>query len=406
METFKEKLQLLKLLLPDAREQNLSVALRLSNGEVERALNIYLEQRERHDKSSNHSKQSKLDSFIKEKQADKKDIEKNDDNTPSKKRKIEDLTDKTVNKDNLSSKKLLNLQEVLRWSPNTSESAVEKRIRTQTLRLYRPEDISVRTPCTLIQNVLPKKLANSLLRIMLKESDTFTRNQGFLFGQLSTTPHTSQYYVSNEMKIGSSNGRHFPPEMEQAKFIIMNIINEKRKERKIYEYEVQGDWNPNIAAANCYSGSKVTRQFRLRRIGNDSLNITNQSSPSTIYSIPLIHNSLIIMWPPCQELWKHEVCPQNSIDKHPIAGSKRINITFRQFRDEYGNEMTPICNHGELCMLKPVFNGRNVGRYFYTCNAGGPEGKCDFFEWLNIDKKKKDFEERLRMLENTKNSEK
>lgn len=198
-----------------------------------------------------------------------------------------------------------------------------------------------------------------------------------------------------------------------------------------YEYEVQGDWNPNIAAANCYSGSKecvnwhsdklthlgplpiigslslgVTRQFRLRRIGNDSLNITNQSSPSTIYSIPLIHNSLIIMWPPCQELWKHEVCPQNSIDKHPIAGSKRINITFRQFRDEYGNEMTPICNHGELCMLKPVFNGRNVGRYFYTCNAGGPEGKCDFFEWLNIDKKKKDFEERLRMLENTKNSEK
>ena len=23
-----------------------------------------------------------------------------------------------------------------------------------------------------------------------------------------------------------------------------------------YEYEVQGDWNPNIAAANCYANSK------------------------------------------------------------------------------------------------------------------------------------------------------
>jgi hypothetical protein len=109
------------------------------------------------------------------------------------------------------------------------------------------------------------------------------------------------------------------------------------------------------------------------------------------------------MWPPCQELWKHEVCPQYSIDKHQIAGFKRINITFRQFRDEYGSEMTPICHHGELCMLKPVFNGRNVGRYFYSCDAGGPEGKCDFFEWLNIGKRKEEFE-KLRMLE-TKNND-
>ena len=81
--------------------------------------------------------------------------------------------------------------------------------------------------------MLPKELANSLLQIMLKESNTFIRNQGFLFGQLYTSPHTSQYYVSNEMKIKSSNyARYFPPEMEQARTIIMDIVNEKRKERK------------------------------------------------------------------------------------------------------------------------------------------------------------------------------
>ncbi|CAB5142525.1 unnamed protein product [Rhizophagus irregularis] len=425
--TFEESLQKLKQLFPDAKEQSLIVALKLSNVQIEKASNIYLEQKEgriNKNKSFLHLKQPKLDSFIKKKQAENENSEKIDSGS-SKKRKFDELNEAAVNKQNNSSnKKLLNLQEVLKWP--LKSLTVKKRTQTQTLYLYRQEDISARTPCMLIHNVLPKELANSLLRIMLKESETFTRNQGFLFGNLVTSPHTSQYYISNEMKTRSSNNaRYFPPEMEQAKTIIMNIVNEQRKERKIYEYEVQGDWSPNIAAVNCYANSKeavnwhsdrlthlgplpiigslslgVTRQFRLRRFGNgesNSTNATQKTSPSTIYSIPLEHNSLIIMWPPCQELWKHEVCPQNSIDKHPIAGFKRINITFRQFRDEYGSEMTPICHHGELCMLKPVFNGRNVGRYFYSCNAGGPEGKCDFFEWLNIDKRKE--VEKLRMLE-------
>jgi hypothetical protein len=71
------------------------------------------------------------------------------------------------------------------------------------------------------------------LQVMLKESETFTRKQGFLFGNSATSPHTSQYYISNEMKIRSPNyARYFPPEMEQAKTIIMNIVNERRKERK------------------------------------------------------------------------------------------------------------------------------------------------------------------------------
>jgi hypothetical protein len=44
---------------------------------------------------------------------------------------------------------------------------------------------------------------------------------------------------------------------------IMNYKNECKVHRFFfiilvtrYEYEVQGDWNPNIAAANCYSNSK------------------------------------------------------------------------------------------------------------------------------------------------------
>ena len=223
----KEKLQQLRLLLPDAKERNLLIALKLSNGQVDRALNIYLEQKEGHANKNRSLRQSKLDSFIKERQVEGEVTAVHS----SSKRKAEELTEET-SKDNSSNKKVLTLQEVLKWPP-TKAPTFKERIETQTIYLYRQEDVSARTPCTLLHNVLPKELANSLLQIMLKESETFTRKQGFLFGKLATSPHTSQYYISNEMKIKSSNyARYFPPEMEQAKIIITNIVNEKRKERK------------------------------------------------------------------------------------------------------------------------------------------------------------------------------
>jgi hypothetical protein len=233
--TFEKSLQQLRQLLPDAKEQNLLVALKLSDGQIEKALNIYMEQKEgriNKNESFLHLKQPKLDSFIRKKQAENEESGKIV-NGSSKKRKFDELNKVAANKqNNPSNKKLLNLQEVLKWP--LKPLTVKKRIQTQTLYLYRQEDISARTPCTLIHNVLPKELANSLLQIMLKESETFTRKKGFLFGNLVTSPHTSQYYVSNEMKTKTSNNaRYFPPEMEQAKTIIMNIVNEQKKKRKM-----------------------------------------------------------------------------------------------------------------------------------------------------------------------------
>ncbi|CAG8484177.1 3379_t:CDS:2, partial [Scutellospora calospora] len=273
--------------------------------------------------------------------------------------------------------------------------------------LFRPQDISANTPCTLIHDVLPRELANYLLKAMLKESETWHRNQWWLFERMVTSPHTSSFYISNEVKNiydgdvyyngkKTVNARRFLPEMEEAREIIKNIVNEKRKNR-----------------ANCYANSKesvgwhsdqlthlgprpiigslslgTTRQFRLRRI---------DEKPSRIISIPLPHNSLLIMWPPCQELWKHEVCSQNILDNiHPIAGPKRINITFRQFRDEYTAEWTPNCSCGILCVLKPVMRSSNIGRYFYMCYAARVnEGqKCEFFEWLDISKRQIDYKKK------------
>ncbi|CAG8482998.1 12020_t:CDS:2 [Cetraspora pellucida] len=419
MSDFDDKLSQLSTLFKGANKTTLHEFLKRAKSDLDRAVNIYLDQ----EKRKRPLKQPKLEHFF---------------NNVSKKIKLNDCDDihstseepkKTIQKDNFSAETVanqqtsinkVNLNDALKW-PLINSNKSSRRIIQPVLKLFSPQDISEKTPCTLIHDVLPKELANSLLKVMLKESETWHRSQWWLFERMVTSPRTSSFYISNQVKNTcdgdvyyngkkTSNARQFLPEMEEARKIIMNIVNEKRK--------IRGEWNPNVAVTNCYANSKesvgwhsdqltnlgprpiiaslslgTTRQFRLRRINEKS---------SRIISIPLPHNSLLIMWPPCQELWKHEVCSQNVIDNlHPIAGPKRINITFRQFRDEYTAEWTPKCSCGIQCVLKPVMRGTNIGKYFYMCYASGVnEGqKCSFFEWLDVSKRQIDYKRKYNSLE-------
>ncbi|CAG8804897.1 30288_t:CDS:2 [Gigaspora margarita] len=424
MSDFDDKLSQLLALFKDANKTSLHDSLKRAKGDLERAVNIYLDQERR----KRPLKQPKLEHFF---NGMSKKIKLNDYDIHS----MDEETKKIAQIDKIPTEITIshNLNDALKWPSSLTNSSNFKksprRIIQPVLKLFRPQDISEQTPCTLIPDVLPKELANSLLKVMLKESESWHRNQWWLFERLVTSPRTSSFYISNEVKnIYESdvyyngektvNTRRFLPEMEEARKIIMSIVNEKRKSRVIHEFEIHGEWNPNVAVTNCYANSKesvgwhsdqltnlgprpiigslslgTTRQFRLRRINEKS---------SRIISIPLPHNSLLIMWPPCQELWKHEVCSQNVIDNlHPIAGSKRINITFRQFRDEYTAEWTPKCSCGIPCVLKPVMRGSNIGRYFYMCYAAGVnEGqKCEFFEWLDVSKRQIDYKKKYGSLE-------
>lgn len=87
-----------------------------------------------------------------------------------------------------------------------------------------------------------------------------------------------------------------------------------------HPYEVQGDWNCNVAAVNHYAHSKesvgfhadkltylgprptigsltlgVTRFFRIRKVIPDA---KHPDTAGQLISIALPHNSLCIMWPP------------------------------------------------------------------------------------------------------------
>ena len=126
------------------------------------------------------------------------------------------------------------------------------------------------------------------------------------------------------------------------------------------------------------------RVFRVKKI------ISDDNSTST-FDILLPHNSLLIMLPPFQEEYKHEIpkCKPNGVKPHRISGPERLNITFRVARPNYCRDVV-FCKCGNPCDLRTVSKKENNrGKYFYMCAMSGsillnqPMGySCNYFEWL------------------------
>ncbi|OAX82119.1 hypothetical protein ACJ72_03533 [Emergomyces africanus] len=105
-------------------------------------------------------------------------------------------------------------------------------------------------------------------------------------------------------------------------------------------------------------------------------------------SIHLPHNSLLIMHAETQEEYKHSISPAQTISPHPIAGNKRINITYRWYRESLHPRHTPRCRCGMPCVLRCVQRKKETrGRYMWMCYAGYAVGKtsCSFFQWAEFD---------------------
>lgn len=197
---------------------------------------------------------------------------------------------------------------------------------------------------------------------------------------------------------------------------------------------------PNAAFVNCYNGPHenvgwhsdqltylgpravigslslgVAREFRVRRIvprdddgkeggdgcgdstksnnnSNDSKEKETQQPPEDVnegqISIHLPHNSLLVMHAEMQEEWKHSIAPANAIQPHPVAGNRRINITYRDYKAAFHPKFTPKCKCRVPTVLRVVQRKKeNWGKYFWMCHAGNVPGKtgCPFFQWAEFD---------------------
>jgi len=240
--------------------------------------------------------------------------------------------------------------------------------------------------------------------------------------------------------------------MREVSDLVRVAVNEEIKSRiathypqgKKLKYQTPQEWQPNAAFVNCYDGAQqsvgyhsdqlsylgpravigslslgVAREFRVRRIvppheESNSTSPSKSKDKSTCsqadvqgqISIHLPHNSLLVMHAEMQEEWKHSIAPAQSIDPHPIAGNKRINITYRWYRDEFHPNFTPRCRCGVPTVLKCVQKRKETrGRYMWMCQVGGrvdPKstkneggvngngggtsntGGCGYFEWAEF----------------------
>ncbi|KAM3499822.1 hypothetical protein MY10362_006947 [Beauveria mimosiformis] len=292
-------------------------------------------------------------------------------------------------------------QYALPADPTLSPTKKLKSKKGSTLHLFDAVDVSEHTPCTIIHNFLPPDVANDLLKELLAESETFERITFKLFDNVVSSPHTSSFYVDSYENIMSQksefyyNGaqltdvRRITPQLSKVKPIVQETVNKEIQHRvktrypggKKLKYQSPHPWVPNSAFVNCYNGAQqsvgyhsdqltylgpravigsislgVAREFRVRRVlPKDAETRTAQDSDAEgQISIHLPHNSLLVMHAEMQEEWKHCIVPALSIDPHPIAGNRRINITYRDYRARMHPSQTPRCGCKIPCILRVV----------------------------------------------------
>ncbi|GAA5988349.1 hypothetical protein JCM10908_002177 [Rhodotorula pacifica] len=316
------------------------------------------------------------------------------------------------------------------------------------LTLRTPEMVAKHTGglVTLVENALPQELASRLYVKMVKESlgegegeNPWQPNKWYLVDREVTSPHTSCFYRSLPEQMSAESGydaagfdesatywyngakrtaRPFTADQEEARLLVREFVRVLLGGRERHPLEYKGAWDPNVAVANCYRGSKesvgfhsdvlqylgpfptiasltlgCTRPFRLRPfIPSGSASTDDSAAPlPQIRTLDIIlpHNSLLIMHAGCQERYKHAVPPMNGMDvfrlpKSSLAGSgcfseqekevllqrkwnERINMTFRHYRPDFaprtstsppGYVGTPLCACGVPCTLRPDGRGR------------------------------------------------
>ena len=195
--------------------------------------------------------------------------------------------------------------------------------------------------------------------------------------------------------------RQLTPQMKSVSSKVQQAVNQEIANRiknhypdgKKLQYQSPEPWIPNAAFVNCYSGGAesvgyhsdqltylgpravigslslgVAREFRVRKIvprdddeGEEKGNKKSQRADAEgQIAIHLPHNSLLIMHAEMQEEFKHSIHPAAAIDPHPIAGNRRINVTYRYYRESLHPRYTPRCRCGVAtvlrCVMRSMFN--------------------------------------------------
>ncbi|CAB9504922.1 ketoglutarate-dependent dioxygenase alkB homolog 3 [Seminavis robusta] len=248
-------------------------------------------------------------------------------------------------------------------------------------------------PMTVIHNVLPLQVANSLLAQLEQESSCWNRGNWIIHGKEHQIPRTTATYqllqdnddtlLMDEEYLDNNPQRPVSPELRQAATAIAQRVQEQHSQPK---------WEPTFCLANRYATGQdcvgwhadhitplgprpiivglslgACRRFELRHASATS---------GRHVSVPLPHNSIAIMWNDAQESWQHAVprCSSNSLMQHATVGHVRISLTFRMQRH--------LPNLGKCHCGRPVGLKAKDGAYYCFCRPYGKDKHrtCGFWK--------------------------
>ncbi|KAK4955248.1 hypothetical protein LTR10_007443 [Elasticomyces elasticus] len=317
---------------------------------------------------------------------------------------------------------------------NGNVQSSPKKVLTQkgkTLHVYAPEDVEAHTPCSIIHNFLSQDVADALLQELLEEVPSFGTETYRLFDRTVESPHTMRFYVDSLAEAKEQKTRYVyngssiadvaqtTPEMLKVSALVRDAVNQEIERRQQcsnpggvkLRFQSPEQWQPNASFVNCYDGGKqsvgyhsdqltylgpravigslslgVAREFRVRRIVPSGDTSTADAQGQIAIHLP--HNSLLIMHAEMQEEWKHAVAPAQTIEPHPIAGNKRLNVTYRCYKEYLHPKYTPRCKCNVPAVLRCVQKqAATRGRYMWMCHSGYTPGQigCSYFEWAAFD---------------------
>ena len=220
--------------------------------------------------------------------------------------------------------------------------------------------------------------------------------------------HIFSAKITQDVRQLTPQMRRVSPKVEAA---VNNEIQTRIKAQENgikLKYQSPSPWKPNAAVVNCYNGGGesvgyhsdqftylgpravigsislgVAREFRVRRIvpqDSDTKAASKTKEECDLegqIAIHLPHNSLLVMHAEMQEEWKHSISPSAAIDPHPIAGNRRINITYRHYKESLHPKFTPKCRCDVPAVFRVVQRKKeNWGKYVWMCHAGNVPEKA------------------------------
>lgn len=290
----------------------------------------------------------------------------------------------------------------------------------KAVTLYTKEEVEKNLPdLVFVRDFLTKELASKLLSALVSKRAAFTHNKFYIAGQKCQSKHYTAIFrdldASDTEKFiyrdsGKKNVQKFFTEMKLCAYAVEDKVNEVLSKRKPKSsYQIQKGWKANLCVSNLFQQEKqdldwhsdkltdigplpiiasislgATRIFRVRKI-----TAARNGGDSTIFNIPLPHNTLLVMLPGTQEKFKHCVPSVDGclLDLHPVVGKVRYSLTFRMIRNELlsGRPKCPKC--GSSMVLKRMFKRSETrGYYFWLCGSQYSGYKCRGFYYGKFDK--------------------